>query len=101
LKIIAQMPFSLETVKYITNLARIELETQELEKISGQLQDIVNFIDTLKKVNIDAVKPTSHILPLQNVLREDTLCASLPIDKALENAPDRKDSFFGVPKVIE
>jgi len=95
------MPFSLETVKYITNLARIELEAQELGKISGQLQDIVNFIDTLKKVNIAAIKPTSHILPLQNVLREDTLFASLPIDKALENAPDRKDSFFGVPKVIE
>jgi aspartyl-tRNA(Asn)/glutamyl-tRNA(Gln) amidotransferase subunit C len=95
------MPFSIETVKYTAHLARIELEARELEKISGELQNIVNFIDTLKKVDIDAIKPTSHILPLQNILREDTLFASLPIDKALENAPDRKDSFFGVPKVIE
>ncbi|MFA6217177.1 MAG: Asp-tRNA(Asn)/Glu-tRNA(Gln) amidotransferase subunit GatC [Candidatus Omnitrophota bacterium] len=95
------MPFSLDTVKYVAHLARIELKAQELEIISNQLQDIVAFIDMLREVDINAINPTSHILPLQNVLREDTLVESLPIEKALGNAPERKGSFFGVPKVIE
>ena len=50
---------------------------------------------------IENIAPTSHILPVSNVLREDEPRASLPSDKALANAPSRQGNFFGVPKVIE
>ncbi|MDD5730738.1 MAG: Asp-tRNA(Asn)/Glu-tRNA(Gln) amidotransferase subunit GatC, partial [Candidatus Omnitrophica bacterium] len=70
-------------------------------KLSLQLEDILNFIDTLKKLNVDNIKPTSHILPISNVLREDTVSKSLTTDKALKNAPQRQGNFFGAPKIIE
>lgn len=95
------MAIDKETVKYVAKLARIELKPKELEKLSVQLQDILDFIDKLKKLDIKDIKPTSHILPINNVFREDKLKASLLTEKALENAPARERNFFVVPKVIE
>ncbi|MBU2222072.1 MAG: Asp-tRNA(Asn)/Glu-tRNA(Gln) amidotransferase subunit GatC, partial [Candidatus Omnitrophica bacterium] len=66
-----------------------------------QIQDIVNYIDKLKALDTDLVSPTSHILPINNVLREDIPVSSLPIEKTLRNAPMKNANFFSVPKVIE
>lgn len=95
------MAITKETVEYVAHLARIELNRKELEKVSQQLQDILDFIDRLKKADIKDINPTSHILPIDNVLRQDTPGESLPVDKALRNASQREGSFFVVPKVIE
>ena len=95
------MAISKETVKYVAHLARIELKPKELDKLSGQLKDILGFIDKLKQADIKDISPTSHILPINNVLREDKPRISLSIDKALQNAPKPEGNFFGVPKVIE
>jgi aspartyl-tRNA(Asn)/glutamyl-tRNA(Gln) amidotransferase subunit C len=95
------MALSQETLKYVADLSRIELNPQELEKLSLQLQTILGFIDQLGQANITGIEPTSHILPLSNILREDDPKASLPIEKTLANAPQKKDNFFVVPKVIE
>ena len=90
-----------KTVEYVAALARINLSPQELEKLSGQLQEILSFIDQLNKVEIKDTLPTSHILPLNNVLRSDAPLDSLPVAKTLENAPQKEGKFFVVPKVIE
>ncbi len=95
------MAIDKETVKYVAHLSRIELGQQELDKLSRQLHDILDFIDTLNKLQVDNVIPTSHILPINNVLREDVPVKSLPIETTLINAPSREGSCFGVPKVIE
>ena len=95
------MSLSKETVKYVADLSRIELAPQDLEKLSGQLQTILGFIDKLASADIKGVEPTSHILPINNVLREDEPAGSLPVEKTLANAPQKKDNFFAVPKVIE
>ncbi len=95
------MAITKETIQQVAHLARIELKHDELEAISGQLKDIVDFIDQLKKADISGIKPTSHVLPINNVLRVDNPAESLPVDKALMNAPDKEGNFFGVPKVIE
>ena len=95
------MAITKETVEYAAHLARIDLKSKELEKLSQQLQGIIDFIDKLKKLNLENIAPTSHILPMKNVLREDSLKESLPSDKALANAPQPEGNFFGVPKVIE
>jgi len=92
---------SKETVKYVAHLARIELKPKELEKLSQQLKDILGFIDKLKKLDIQNINPTSHILPINNIFREDAPRESLPGDKVLDNAPQKQGNFFGVPKVIE
>lgn len=95
------MQLSKETVQYVAHLARIDLKDNELEKLSHQLKDVLDFIDKLKVLDVKATNPTSHILPLNNVLRDDVPAKSLPIDKVLANAPEKKDNFFVVPKVIE
>lgn len=95
------MSITRETVEYVAHLARMELKPKELEKLSQQLQDIMGFIDKLKKVDIKDINPTSHILPIDNVLREDNPGESLPVDKVLKNAPRKEGNFFVVPKIIE
>ena len=95
------MSISKQTVEYVAHLARITLKAGEPERLTQQLKDIVDFIDQLKKVAIDNVEPTSHILPLNNVLREDKPAKSLTSQQSLANAPRKEDAFFGVPKVIE
>lgn len=90
-----------DTVKYVAHLARIRLKEDELKILAGQLQDILEFIDKLKQVNIDKISPMSHILPLENVLRKDKQHKCLSIDKLINQAPHKKENFFGAPKVIE
>jgi len=95
------MAIDRETVKYVAHLARIELQPDELEKLSGQLHDILGFIDKLSALDTSQVNPSSHILPISNVLREDKPRDSLLPNKALENAPAKKGNFFSVPKILE
>ena len=95
------MAINKDTVKYTAHLARLELEPAQLEKLSGQLKDILGFIDSLSELDVSNVEPTSHILPINNVLREDVLKESLTLEKVLQNAPRKKGNFFSVPKVIE
>ena len=95
------MAIDKDTVKYVAHLARIRLTDKELDLLSGQLEDIVNFIDKLKEIDVTKVKPTSHILPVNNIFRKDKPIRSLNVSDALSNAPAQKDDFFVAPKVIE
>lgn len=95
------MDIKQDTVKYVAHLARIDLDEKELELLCGQLKEILDFIDQLNEVELKDIAPTSHILSLKNVLRDDTCRASLPLEKVLQNAPKKEDNFFEVPKVIE
>lgn len=90
-----------ELVQYVAHLARLELGGQELHKLAAQLDGILGFIAKLNEADIKDTAPTSHILPLNNVLRDDVHTGSLPASKALENAPSREGGCFTVPKVIE
>lgn len=95
------MALTKKTVECAAHLSRINLNDIELEKLSNQLQDILNFIDKLEKLDTKDISPTSHILPINNVLREDKPRGSLSLEKALMNAPEKQGNFFVVPKVIE
>ncbi|MDD4894470.1 MAG: Asp-tRNA(Asn)/Glu-tRNA(Gln) amidotransferase subunit GatC [Candidatus Omnitrophica bacterium] len=95
------MAITKDTVKYVAHLARIDLEPKELDKLSQELQEILDFIDKLKKLDVKEIAPTSHILPVNNVLRQDLPLESLPGKEALDNAPHKQGNFFGVPKIIE
>ena len=95
------MAIDKKTVEDVAHLARIELQPIELEKLSLQLNDIIGFINKLSCLDTEKVKPTSHILPVSNVLREDEPHTCLTPEKALENAPGKKGNFFSVPKIIE
>jgi len=90
----------LEQVRCIAHLARLELTPQEEDKFSSQLGDILDYVDKLKEVDTKNVPPTSHVLPISNVFREDEREFSLSSREALSNAPKQKNNQFQVPKVI-
>ncbi|MFA4888390.1 MAG: Asp-tRNA(Asn)/Glu-tRNA(Gln) amidotransferase subunit GatC [Candidatus Omnitrophota bacterium] len=95
------MSIDKKTLDYVAHLARIELTGAELEKLSFQLQGILDFIEKLNSLNTENVACTSHILPLANISREDLGKDSLSSEKVLENAPQKQGVFFAVPQVIE
>ncbi len=88
-------------VKEFANLARIELEEDELVKFSEEFKHTLSFIDKLREVNIDNIPPAIQTVLMNNILRDDLVEDSLPIEKALANAPLKKRNFFLVPKIIE
>lgn len=88
-------------IDHVALLARLELKDEEKELFSKQVGSIIEYMDKLDELDIDDVEPTAHVLPIKNVFREDELRASLPREKALQNAPRKYDGFYRVPKIIE
>ena len=88
-------------IEYVAKLARIDLTAAQKKKMGKQLSGILAYIEKLKKLNVDKVEPISHVLPLQNVFRQDKVKPSLPQEKVLGNAPQAKKDSFSVSKVIE
>ncbi|MCX8028169.1 MAG: Asp-tRNA(Asn)/Glu-tRNA(Gln) amidotransferase subunit GatC [Thermodesulfovibrionales bacterium] len=95
------MKVSAEDVRYIAGLSRLELSDDEIQRMRTDLNDILLYIDKLNELNTTNVEPTSHVLDISNVFQEDIPSQSLDVDRALANAPDRQDSYFRVPKIIE
>jgi aspartyl-tRNA(Asn)/glutamyl-tRNA(Gln) amidotransferase subunit C len=94
------MGISFDIVKHTAYLARLKLKEEELEKYSKQLSKILDYIEKLKRVDVSGVSPTSHVIDVKNVFREDKVKESLKLDEVLKNAPSKKDGFFVVPKVF-
>jgi aspartyl-tRNA(Asn)/glutamyl-tRNA(Gln) amidotransferase subunit C len=95
------MSISTEQVRWVANLARLDLPESDLAKMTEQLSAILTYVDQLKQVPTDGVEPLAHPLQLHNILRADEPAPSLTVDAALANAPDRQGDFFGVPAVLE
>lgn len=88
-------------IEYVANLARIKLTKDEIKDFEKQFKDILTYVEKLNKVDTSHVPPTSHILPVKNVLRPDKVTESLPPEKVLGNAPAKKNNLFKVPKIVE
>ena len=95
------MAINKDAVKYTANLARIELSETELDHFTGQLDRILAYVDKLNTLNVDNLEPTSHVLEMKNVYREDVVKKSLPAQDAIKNAPAKENNLFKVPKIIE
>ncbi len=92
---------SQDDVQKIARLSRLALREGEAEAFGTQLNSILTYVEQLNELDTSAVEPTSHVIPLQNIVREDIVHESLPREAALQNAPDTTDRFYRVPKIIE
>lgn len=92
---------SRQDVEHVARLARLELNNDEIERMREQLNAILGYIDKLRELDITNVEPTSHAVPLVNVMREDEVVPCVPTDAMLANAPDRVGELFRVPRIIE
>jgi len=89
-----------EEVKYIADLASLKLSDEEVEKFSKQLSDILDYVEKLDELDTEDIVPTAYTIPVKNVLREDRIEESLKLEKVLQNAPEKKDNQFRVPKIM-
>lgn len=95
------MRISKENIEHIASLARLSLTEEEKDLFGSQLSSILNYMEKLNGLDTTDVEPTSHVLPLSNVMRDDVPQPSIPREDTLLNAPDHTDKFFRVPKIIE
>ena len=95
------MKIDRQTIEYVAHLARLDLEPNEIEHYTKQIDSILQYMDTLNALNTDEIESTSHAVPVECALRDDVVRDSLPVDGSLENAPERIGSFFKVPPIIE
>ncbi len=95
------MKITRKDVEHVALLSRLELGENDVEKFTGQLNAILDYIDVLSKVDTSGVEPTAHVLPVKNVMRADEAKPSLPRELALANAPEQEDGYFKVPKILE
>ncbi len=95
------MKISKQEVEHVAKLARLELSAQEEDRLTDQLSNILTYVEKLNQLDTKGVEPTSHVLEISNVMREDAAGTSLPQDRALANAPDKAAGHYKVPKIIE
>lgn len=95
------MPIDPETVDHVALLARLELTPEARARFQGQLGAILDYITIINRLDLAGVPPTSHVVPIANVFRDDVPGPPLPRDVVLGEAPEAADGAFKVPRVIE
>ena len=92
---------TVQEVEHVAKLARLEFNEGEKKRLAEQLGRILDYIDQLNEMDTTDVEPTSHVIPVKNVVRPDVVKPSLTQDEALANAPSNVNCLFEVPKIVE
>ena len=89
------------SIEHLSRLARLSLSEEEERLFGAQLSGILTYVEKLNELDTGRVEPTSHVIAIENVFREDIPRPSLERERALGNAPDRTEKLYRVPKIIE
>ncbi|WP_108671818.1 Asp-tRNA(Asn)/Glu-tRNA(Gln) amidotransferase subunit GatC [Peribacillus acanthi] len=92
---------SLDQVKHVANLARLAITEEEAQSFVKNLDAIIGFAEQLNELDTTGVQPTSHVLDIKNVFRQDEAKEGLPVEQVMKNAPDSKDGYIRVPSILE
>ena len=92
---------STEDVKHVAHLARLAVTEEEAEQMKKELDAIITFAEQLNELDTTNVKPTSHVLKMVNVMREDHASEGLPVEEVVKNAPDQQDGYIRVPSIMD
>ncbi|SHF56557.1 aspartyl/glutamyl-tRNA(Asn/Gln) amidotransferase subunit C [Fodinibius roseus] len=95
------MSVTKKDVKYVADLAHLQLTEDESESLVHDMNQILDFMTTLEEVDTSDVEPLEHVIDLEYRLRDDKAEEPLPHEDALKNAPDADSDYFRVPRVIE
>ena len=95
------MAITRKDVEHVALLARLHLTEDEKQALTQDLANILEYVEKINQLDTSQVEPTSHILPIRNVTREDVVKPSPGQEVMLKNAPDKENGFFRVPPVIE
>ncbi|MEQ9307888.1 MAG: Asp-tRNA(Asn)/Glu-tRNA(Gln) amidotransferase subunit GatC [Balneolaceae bacterium] len=95
------MSVSEKEVRYVANLARLQLSEEDVKNLAGDMNKILGYMDLLNELDTSNVKPLEHVIEMNSRLRTDVAKPTISHDDALKNAPDADSDYFRVPKVIE
>lgn len=95
------MSIDIDTARRVAHLARIAVKEQDLPALAGELSGILDFMEQLGEVDVDGVEPMTSVTPMRLKRREDVVTDGGMPEKVLSNAPDAREGFFAVPKVME
>jgi aspartyl-tRNA(Asn)/glutamyl-tRNA(Gln) amidotransferase subunit C len=95
------MAIDRETARRVAHLARIEVADGDLDGVARELTAILDFMDALREVDVEGVEPMTSVTPMKLPWREDVVTDGGRRDDILLNAPEARDGFFAVPKVVE
>jgi len=95
------MSIDIETARRVAKLARIRVEDDQLPALADEFNTILGFIEQLNEVNVDEIEPMTSVTPQRLKRRVDEVTDGDMQDKILANAPDAREGFFAVPKVVE
>lgn len=95
------MAISEKDVEHVALLGRLHLTPEEKKNMTQDLNTILQYVEKINELDTTHVEPTSHVLPIRNVTREDVVIPSPGQEVMLKNAPDKENGFFRVPPVIE
>ncbi len=95
------MSIDIETARKVAKLARIRVEEGDLPALAGEFNAILGFIEQMAEVDVEGVEPMTSVTPMRLKRREDGVTDGGYPDKILANAPDAREGFFAVPKVVE
>lgn len=95
------MSIDIDTARRVAKLARIRVEEADLPKLAGQLNDIVSFMEQLNEVDVTGIDPMTSVTPMRLKRRADVVTDGNIQAQILKNAPDAREGFFAVPKVVE
>lgn len=87
-------------VRYVAQLARLELSDEEISEFQPQLEAIIEHVETLSQLNVEGIEPTAHAAPVFDRMRDDQPGVSLSAEAVLQNAPDFAQNQIRVPKVV-
>ena len=90
-----------ETIEYVGILAKLELSEEEKEAAKKDMEQMLDYIDTLNELDTAGIEPMSHVFPVQNVFREDVVTNEDTREQLMTNAPEQKDGMFMVPRTFE
>ncbi|MBD3677545.1 MAG: Asp-tRNA(Asn)/Glu-tRNA(Gln) amidotransferase subunit GatC [Rhodobacteraceae bacterium] len=95
------MSIDTETARRVAKLARIKVEDADLPALASEFNAMLGFIEQLNEVDVEGVEPMTSVTPMRLKRREDGVTDGGMQDKVLSNAPDAREGFFAVPKVVE
>lgn len=95
------MKITVETIKHVAKLSRLDLSDEEISKFAKDMESIISYVDKLNELDTKGVEPTAHVIPVSNVQRKDEVSPSMDRDKILSNAPMEANGCFKVPRIME
>lgn len=95
------MSIDVETARRVAKLARIQVDESDLPALAGELNNILGFMEQLNEVDVEGIEPMTSVTPMRLKRRADVVTEGNVQDLVLKNAPDAREGFFAVPKVVE